>query len=87
MKRQKQVAYHEAAHAVARVYVGAPCAPVEINGNAGMTHGTGEQWRSSSAGQYAAWDHALVTLAGPFAEGRISKCRAEIAEHHGVTAA
>lgn len=69
-----RVAIHEAAHAVARIHVGAVPTPVEIYRNgSGMSHGTGEVWTSSSRGQYVTWDLLIVLLAGALAEARVAK--------------
>lgn len=65
---------HEAAHAVARLHVGAPATDTEVlAGGAGMTHGTGGQWLCRSTGQYALWDLLTVLLAGGLAEAKVSK--------------
>ena len=65
-------AFHEAAHAVARLYVGARATDVEIrNDGSGLSHGTGELW-AAGHGQYASWNLLLYTLAGPYAEARVS---------------
>ena len=73
-KVHKHVAYHEAGHAVARVYVGAQPTAVETRADGGGTsYGTSQQWESSRKGQYAAWDLVLYSLAGPRAEARISR--------------
>lgn len=70
----KAVAYHEAAHAVARAYVCSPICAVEIrHDGSGLSEGTGEQWECATGGQYASWDLLIVLLAGACAEARISK--------------
>jgi hypothetical protein len=59
-------AFHEAAHAVARLYVGAQATDVEIrNDGSGLTHGTGELW-AAGHDQYASWNLLLYALAGPY---------------------
>lgn len=74
LRISRAVAIHEAAHAVARLHVGAPATPVEVRPNgAGLTDGTLERWVCRSTGQYAAWDKLTVTLAGGCAEARASK--------------
>jgi hypothetical protein len=68
----KASAFHEAAHAVARLYVGARATDVEIrNDGSGLSHGTGELWEAGY-GQYALWNFLLYALAGPYAEARVS---------------
>lgn len=70
----KVAAFHEAGHAVARAHVGARITAAKINlDGTGVSFGTGELWRSASCGQGAAWDALIVTLAGAYAEARISK--------------
>ena len=74
MKVSKATAIHEAAHAVARIAVGATPTLVDAFPNgSGMSHGTGEQWISGATGQYATWDLLIVLLAGGLAEARASK--------------
>lgn len=63
--------FHEAAHAVARCYVGSPVTPVEVFANgAGVSYGLKTPW-SDFGGP---WEHLTLVLAGPYAESRISKC-------------
>ncbi|WP_342129938.1 hypothetical protein [Hydrogenophaga sp. OTU3427] len=70
----RHAAFHEAGHAVARLHVGAPSTPVEIDvSGAGLSHGTGESWKCRSDGQYAQWDLLTVLLAGPVAEARVRR--------------
>ena len=76
-RQQRRAAYHEAAHAVARIHVGASPAGCEIRADGtGDTHGTGEPWRSASEGQYAAWEMLTYKLAGGYAEARVAKASA-----------
>src|SRR5690348_13013084 len=78
-KRQKQVAYHEAGHAVARIHVGAEPTAIEIEGTEGLCEGTGKPWVSAHHGQYSVWNHLIVLLAGVDAEARVSKrCRVDL---------
>lgn len=59
-------AYHEAGHAVARIYVGSAATDVEIySDGTGISHGTGESALSPV--------YLVVYLAGPFAEARVAR--------------
>ena len=74
MKFQKGAAYHEAGHAVARLWVGGEPMPVEVRRDGtGLSHGSGQVWRTAGEGQYALWDRVLLCLAGPWAEARAVK--------------
>ena len=67
-------ATHEAAHAVARVYVGGLPTAVEIDVNGGgLSHAPNEMWACGSRDQFAAWDYLVVMLAGGYAEARAAK--------------
>jgi hypothetical protein len=73
-RHTKQAAFHEAGHAVARIYVGAAPTATEINVlGGGLSHGTGLIWNTPGGGQYAIWDFLIVLLAGPFAEARMRR--------------
>jgi hypothetical protein len=73
MKRiPKAAAYHEAAHAVARIHVGAAASAVEVRLSDKGLHGHQEPLVYRKDSQGFAWDFALVCLAGPYAEARVS---------------
>lgn len=74
LKREvERAAFHEAGHAVARIYVGAEPTDTEIDiTGAGISHGTETLWTTPGQGQYALWDLLIVLLAGSFAEARFS---------------
>jgi hypothetical protein len=81
MKRKPRVrgfpraaAFHEAAHAVARLQiVGAPATAIEITRTgAGRTHGTGRRW-VVGRGPRLAWNLILYALAGSYAEACVSR--------------
>jgi hypothetical protein len=72
-RRSKAAAFHEAAHAVARLHVGERATGVLIgNDGSGLSLGTGQQW-AAGHGQYSAWNLVLYCLAGPYAEARVSR--------------
>lgn len=74
--RQLRIAaFHEAAHAVARLHVGAEPMAVEINEDgSGLSHGSGKcLGQLSGGGQYAAWSSLIIALSGGFAESRVAK--------------
>ncbi|WP_448172290.1 hypothetical protein [Rhizobacter fulvus] len=67
-------AIHEAAHAVARVYVGAEIGSATVTTDGGgFVRGTGEPWKCRWSGQHAGWAYLLVLFAGGYAEARVSK--------------
>lgn len=73
-KSLRPAAFHEAAHALARLHVGAQCTSCEIFPNgAGISHGTHDAWRSNGHGQHSAWEYLLVLLAGGYCEARLTK--------------
>jgi len=62
----RAAAFHEAAHVVARLYVGAPAAAVEINATGGgRTHGT-RKWAGRGEHRIRSW--LLVLFAGSYAQ-------------------
>lgn len=73
LKQHKATAFHEAGHAVARLYVGAEPTGAIIDGPKGFSFGTNLSWESAHSGQYAIWDRLICDLAGTHAEARASK--------------
>lgn len=76
MKRlfPRSAAYHEAGHAVARIYVGARATDTRVFENgSGYSDGTLESWNSTNAGFGTLWDFLLVCMAGAHAEARVTK--------------
>jgi hypothetical protein len=69
--RSRAVAFHEAAHAVARLHVGAPATAVRIIPT-GFTHGT-RRW--AGRGQDRVWSWILVLFAGSYAQAWVSRRR------------
>ena len=68
------VAYHEAGHAIARVYVGALATDSRVfHDGSGYSDGTLESWQSTNLGIGAIWDLVLVSMAGLHAEARATK--------------
>jgi len=66
---RKAIAFHEAAHAVARLHVGAPATAVRIVGG-GYTHGS-RRW--PGRGQERIWKWLLVLFAGSYAQAFMSR--------------
>ena len=93
-KRHKQrkvqfpmaAAYHEAGHAVARVYVGALATDTRVfHDGSGYSDGTLESWQSTNPGIGALWDLVLVSMAGVHAEARATKrCLDTLQCSHGL---
>ena len=82
MKRKKAgktffsaaVAYHEAGHAVARVYLGARVTDTKVfKDGTGFSDGAVAEWRSANAGAGQSWDLLLMLMAGVHAEARATK--------------
>jgi hypothetical protein len=67
-RQSRAVAFHEAAHAVARLHVGAPATAVRIVPN-GFTHGA-RRW--AGRGQDRVWNWILVLFSGSYAEAFVS---------------
>lgn len=65
----KAAAFHEAAHAVARLHVGAPATAVQIVPY-GYTHGS-RRW--AGRGQRRMWNWLLVLFAGSYAQAQASR--------------
>lgn len=71
-RRRKGAAFHEAAHAVARLHVGAMATAVEISRTGGgHTHGTPGRW--PGRGQDRMWKWLLCLFAGSYAEAYVSR--------------
>jgi hypothetical protein len=72
-RRRRCAAFHEAAHAVARLFIGAPLTSVEINDRGGgFAHGKlGRRW-IARRWPLRGWDLVLCAMAGPCAEARVS---------------
>jgi hypothetical protein len=68
------VAYHEAGHAIAQIYVGAPATLTRIfmNGT-GYSDSNLDSWESSNSGIGTVWDLLLVYMAGAHAEATATK--------------
>jgi hypothetical protein len=67
-------AYHEAGHAIARVYVGALATDSRVfHDGSGYSDGSLEWWQSTNPGIGAMWDLVLVSMAGLHAEARATK--------------
>ena len=65
--KRKAAAFHEAAHAVARVHVGVRATAVELRGaGGGYTHGSRSGW--PGRGQRRMWTWLLVLFAGSYAQ-------------------
>lgn len=70
-RRRRTAAYHEAGHAVARIFVGASATTVEIGAaGGGFTHGILNRWPGRGADQM--WTWLLVLFAGSYAEALAS---------------
>ncbi len=67
-------AFHEAGHAVATVFVGAPITDTEVFADGrGIQRGSWDDWYTGSSGAVAILELVLVFMAGPHAEARASK--------------
>ena len=79
-------AYHEAGHAIARVYVGALATDSKVfHDGSGYSDGTLESWQSTNPGIGAIWDLVLVSMAGLHAEARATKRSMETLQYsHGL---
>jgi hypothetical protein len=82
----RAAAYHEAGHAVARIYVGAPATDTAVFENgSGYSDGHRGSWRSANPGIGALWDFILVSMAGAYSEARATKRSIEkIRLSHGL---
>jgi hypothetical protein len=79
-------AYHEAGHAVARVYVGALATDSRVfHDGSGYSDGALESWQSTNPGIGTIWDLVLVSMAGVHAEARATKrCLDTLQYSHGL---
>ena len=82
----RAAAYHEAGHAVARIYVGAPATDTVVFENGtGYSDGHRGAWRSTNPGIGGMWDFILVSMAGAYSEARATKRSIEkIRLSHGL---
>lgn len=72
VRKRKAIAFHEAAHAVARLHVGAVATAVEIRGTRfGYTHGTPNRW--PGRGEHRMWKWLLCLFAGSYAEAFVMR--------------
>jgi hypothetical protein len=66
----RAIAFHEAAHAVARLHVGEPAIALKITPTSGFTHGA-RKWHGR--GEARMWKWLLVHFAGSYAQAFASR--------------